>query len=178
MIATAQQTQGPSRRPVEASARTPRKHSSGELGGADSIVAAVEPQTAHEVADRAAGLARTLGAPLVFVTVRPPPPALLGEPYRERQLTRDLIRSRKTLDVALAAASRYGVMSHGVILEGDGATEIAEFASARNAQLLVVGERCRDHDRHFRVSGYARLGCHNARWNDKHRAASNADQLS
>lgn len=50
-----------------------------------------------------------------------------------------MLRSRKSLDAALAAASRHGVMSHGEILEGGGATEIAELARARNARVLVVG---------------------------------------
>jgi nucleotide-binding universal stress UspA family protein len=77
------------------------------------------------------------------VMVRAPLPAVLGEPYYQRRLTRDLFRSRNALDTALAAASRRGVMSYGDIVEGDAATEIVEFASARNAQLLVVGTRRR-----------------------------------
>lgn len=107
------------------------------------IVAAVEPQTARATADAAAKLARELGAPLIFVTVRPRLPAALGNPYYERRLTRDLFRGRKALDAALAAARSRGVMSYGEILEGDAATEIVELAKARNAQLLVVGGRRR-----------------------------------
>jgi nucleotide-binding universal stress UspA family protein len=145
MIATEQDEQARRRQPLEAvSARTARRRSAGYLNtGAAPIVAAVEPQTAHVTADTAARLARELGAPLVFVTVRPPLPAVLGEPYYQRRLTRDLFRSRKALDTALAAASRHGVMSYGDIVEGDPATEIVAFASARNAQLLVVGTRHR-----------------------------------
>jgi len=107
------------------------------------IVAAVEPHTAHVTADTAARLARELGAPLVFVTVRPHLSAVLGSPYYERRLTRDLFRSRKALDTALATASQRGVMSYGDIVEGDAAREIVDFARARNAQLLVVGARRR-----------------------------------
>jgi nucleotide-binding universal stress UspA family protein len=107
------------------------------------IVAAVEPQTANVTADTAARLARELDAPLVFVTVRPSPPAVLGSPYYQRRLTRELFRSRKALDAALAAASRHGVMSYGEIVEGDAATGIVEFARARGARLLVVGARRR-----------------------------------
>jgi len=145
MIATHQETRVPNRQPAEpASARAARRRSARDLAAsAAPIVAAVEPQTAHVTADTAAGLARELGAPLMFVTVRPPLPAVLGEPYYQRRLTRDLFRSRKALDTALAAASRHAVMSYGEIVEGDAATEIVAFASARNAQLLVVGARHR-----------------------------------
>jgi nucleotide-binding universal stress UspA family protein len=137
MITTHQETREPDRPPVEpASAR-------GVDTDAAPIVAAVEPQTAIATADTAARLARELGAPVVFVTVRPPLPAVLGEPYYQRRLTRDLFRSRKTLDAALAAANRHGVMSNGEIVEGHAATEIVDFARARNAQLLVVGRRRR-----------------------------------
>jgi nucleotide-binding universal stress UspA family protein len=107
------------------------------------IVAAVEPGTAHATAATAGRLARELGAPLVFIFVRPHPQAILGAPYYQRQLTRDLLRGRQTLDTALAAARRHGVMPYGEILEGDTATEVVEFARARNARLLVVGQRRR-----------------------------------
>lgn len=133
MIKTHQEMPVPDRPPVEPASAP----------NAAPIVAAVEPQTASVTADTAAGLARELGAPVVFVTVRPPLPAVLGEPYYQRRLTRDLFRSRKVLDAALAAASRHGVMSNGEIVEGDAATEIVDFARARNAQLLVVGRRRR-----------------------------------
>ena len=108
-----------------------------------SIVAAVEPHTARVVGDTAAQLARELSLPLVFVTVRPRPPAILGDRCYERRLTRDFFRGRKTLDAALAAARRHGVMSSGEILEGDAAARIIGFAEARRAGLLVVGQRRR-----------------------------------
>ena len=111
--------------------------------GTAPIVAAVEPRTARATADTAARLARELGAPLVLVTVRRRVPAMLGDPYYQRRLTRGMIRSRKTLDTALAAAAAHGVTAYGEILEGDAATAIVDFAKARNAQLLVVGTRRR-----------------------------------
>lgn len=147
MTATEQGKRVSNRQPVGlASARKARarERSARDLDtSAAPIVAAVEPQTAHVTADTAARLARELDAPLVFVTVRPHLPTVLGEPYYQQRLTRDLFRSRKALDVALAAAGRHGVMSYGDIVEGDPATEIVEFARARNAQLLVVGTRRR-----------------------------------
>jgi nucleotide-binding universal stress UspA family protein len=115
----------------------------GPYEGERPIVAAVEPRTAHVAADTAARLARELDASLVFIYVRERPPAILGTPHYQRRLTEDLVRGRKTLDTALAAASRHGVMSYGEILEGNAATRIVEFARARQAQLLIVGQRRR-----------------------------------
>jgi nucleotide-binding universal stress UspA family protein len=115
----------------------------GPYEGERPIVAAVEPRTAHLAADTAACLARELDAPLVFIYVRERPPAILGTPQYQRRLTEDMVRGRKTLDTALAAASRHGVMSYGEILEGNAATRIVEFARTRQAQLLIVGQRRR-----------------------------------
>jgi len=117
--------------------RQPRRPSDA-IQGARSIVAAVEPRTAHTVGDTAARLARELNAPLIFVAVRPPP-ADFGDPDYEPRLTRGLFRAQKALDAALAAASRHGVMSTGEILVGDAAASIADFARARQARLVVIG---------------------------------------
>lgn len=125
----------PPQAPIHATRRQPRVR--------DAIVAAVEPRTARAVGDTAARLARELGAPLVFVTVRPRVPTMLGDPYYQRRLTRGLFRGRKALDTALAAASRHGVMSSGEILEGDTAAQIVEFARARRTRLIVIGQRRR-----------------------------------
>jgi nucleotide-binding universal stress UspA family protein len=104
------------------------------------VVAAVEPQTAPETAERAARFARELGAPVAFVSVRP---RLSTDARRdsERRLSRDLLLGRKALDTALAAAARHGVMAYGEIVEGDPAPQIVEFAASRNAPVLVVGRR-------------------------------------
>jgi nucleotide-binding universal stress UspA family protein len=118
--------------------RQPRRASDANQG-AGSIVAAVEPRTARTVGDTAARLARELNAPLVFVAVRPPL-ADRRDPHSERRLTRGLFRAQKALDAALAAASRHGVMSTGEILVGDAAARIADFAIARQARLVVIGQ--------------------------------------
>lgn len=104
------------------------------------VVAAVEPHTAPETAERAARFARELGAPVAFVSVRPRLPTdARGD--SERRLSRDLLLGRKALDTALAAAARHGVMAYGEIVEGDPAPQIVEFAASRNAPVLVVGRR-------------------------------------
>jgi nucleotide-binding universal stress UspA family protein len=145
MIATRPEPTMRRRQPLElVSTRQAASPRARELDASDApIVAAVEPHSARVTAETAAQLARELGAPLVFVSVRPPPPAVLGSPYYGRRLTRSLFRSRKALDAALAAATRHGVPSSGEILEGDAASRIIEFASARDARLLVVGPRRR-----------------------------------
>lgn len=124
----------------------PTPHFDVALQGSESkrpIVAAIEPRTVGVTAHTAVSLARELGAPLVFIYVRARPPAILGAPFYQRRLTKDLVRGRKTLDAALAAASRQSVSAYGEILEGNAATRIFEFARARNARVLVVGKRRR-----------------------------------
>lgn len=105
------------------------------------VVAAVEPHTAPETAERAARFARELGAPVAFVSVRPHLPTDGRRESDGRRLSRDLLLGRKALDSALAAAARHGVMAYGEIVEGDPAPQIVEFAASRNAPVLVVGRR-------------------------------------
>lgn len=105
------------------------------------VVAAVEPHTAPETADRAARFARELGTPVAFVSVRPRQPTIPHRDSDEHRLSRDLFLGRKALDTALAAAARHGVMAYGEIVEGDPAPQIVEFAASRNAPVLVVGRR-------------------------------------
>jgi len=145
MIATQQETRARRRQLMKlASARRASRARVREPDARNApILAAVEPQTAYMTAVTAARLARELRAPLVFVSVRPHLSAALGHPNYQRRLTRDLLRSRKALDAAIAAASRHGVMSYGEILEGDVATTILDYALARSAQLLVLGSRRR-----------------------------------
>lgn len=105
------------------------------------VVAAVEPHTAPETAERAARFARELGIPVAFVSVRPRLPRVPRHDGDERRLSRELFLGRKALDTALAAAARHGVMAYGEIVEGDPAPQIVEFAASRNAPVLVVGRR-------------------------------------
>jgi nucleotide-binding universal stress UspA family protein len=106
------------------------------------VVAAVEPPTAPATADKAARLARELGAPLAFVSVRPGP-AVKGCVSDRQRMAEELVLRRKALDTAIAAASSHGVMSSGEIVEGDPATQIVQFAATRNAHAVVVGPRRR-----------------------------------
>jgi nucleotide-binding universal stress UspA family protein len=134
MVATAQQ---------ESVVRPKAQELRNSFDSAGPILAAVEPSTVQVAADTAARLAQVLDAPLVFIYVRRPPPAILGNPQYQQRLTKDMVRGRKTLDKALAVARRRGVVSYGEIKEGDAAKRIVEVARARRTQFVVVGRRRR-----------------------------------
>ena len=87
-------------------------------------------------------LARAAGAVAVFVYVRHAPAPLVGDPFYERALTRELRRGRDVLDEARACAADSGVAAEAELLEGDAAERILELARLRGADLIVVG--CRD----------------------------------
>lgn len=119
----------------------------GEPRAQTPVVAAVEPETVRVTAATATALATELGAPVVFVHVRPDLP---GNPARtgyQRRLTKALYLGRYALDHALATATRAGVSAHAEVVEGDPATRILEFAGRRRARLLVVGARRRSFGR-------------------------------
>jgi nucleotide-binding universal stress UspA family protein len=85
-------------------------------------------------------LASEVGAEVTFVTVRHDFP-LLGDPWYQERLTRQLEHARVALDRAEAEAHEHGVLHESEILEGDPAVEIAQLAHARGADLVVVGSR-------------------------------------
>ena len=87
-------------------------------------------------------LASDVGASVVFVYVRHPVP-LLGEPWYQRHLTRQLEEARAALAMAELEAERVGVPCESEILEGDPAECIVDAAVYREADLLVVGSRGR-----------------------------------
>jgi nucleotide-binding universal stress UspA family protein len=107
------------------------------------VVAAVESTTARATAEVAAQLAHELKAPLTFIHVRPHPPAIGGRARSQRRSVRALFRGHSALDAALSVATRWGVMAHGEILDGNPVDELVEVATRRKARLLVVGSRRR-----------------------------------
>lgn len=139
-MATREEARPQRRQPLRPGrARRAQRYARASHVGTAPIVAAIEPQSARLTAETAANLARRLSVPLVFVSVRPGRSAGLGDRRPLRRWIRDMLRSRKALDVALAAASRNGVIAYGEIIHGGDARAIVEFARARNAQLLVHG---------------------------------------
>jgi len=108
------------------------------------IVAAVEASGASVAAAReAAQIAVALDAPLVFVYVRRWPWDGLGAPYHQRRLDTEMDTARRALAAALTAAEEKGVAAEAEILEGKPARRVLEFASHRDARLLVLGSRRR-----------------------------------
>jgi nucleotide-binding universal stress UspA family protein len=85
-------------------------------------------------------LAYEVGAEVSFVTVRHDLP-MLGDPWYQQHLTKQLEHARAALDRAEEQADRRGVLHESEILEGDPASRIAEVVRTRNADLLVVGSR-------------------------------------
>jgi nucleotide-binding universal stress UspA family protein len=87
-------------------------------------------------------LARAAGAVATLVYVRRAPVPLVGDPFYERALSKELRRGRDALDEARAYAADSGVASEAALLEGDAAERTLELARLRGAELIVVG--CRD----------------------------------
>ena len=83
------------------------------------------------------------GSRVTFVTVRPAPAPVPGDPNYECALTRGIIRARAAVEKAHAAAEASGVEADAEIVEGDAADEIVRFAQARKPDLLVLGSRNR-----------------------------------
>jgi nucleotide-binding universal stress UspA family protein len=87
-------------------------------------------------------LARAARAVATLVYVRRAPASLVGDPFYERAVSRELRRGRDVLDEARAYAAESGVAAEAELLEGDAAERILELACLRGAELVVVG--CRD----------------------------------
>jgi len=91
--------------------------------------------------DEGLGLAESLGAGVTFVSVRPAPSPVLGDPYYQRALTKELARARTALAEAVACARERGIECDAAVLEGDVADEIVALARERDADVIVVGTR-------------------------------------
>ncbi|HEY7793121.1 MAG TPA: universal stress protein [Gaiellaceae bacterium] len=108
------------------------------------VLAAVDNSRASEAAvGDAVALAQELEAPLVFAYVRRGPSGVLGAPFYQRRLSKEMQRARRALARALRAAELGGVEAEGEILEGSPRRRILGLARDRGAQLVVVGSRRR-----------------------------------
>jgi nucleotide-binding universal stress UspA family protein len=85
-------------------------------------------------------LARRLGAAITFVAVRHSIP-ILGDPFYQRKLSRQLREARAALDEAREEAERLGVEADHEIAEGDVVDELLRAAQYCEADLIVVGSR-------------------------------------
>jgi len=108
------------------------------------VIAAVDGSAAGRAATaEAISAARELRATVVLVHVRRAPLSVWGRPSYERRLERSLRRGREALAEAAAQAKAAGVETQTEILEGRPARRIAEFARARDAQMVILGPRRR-----------------------------------
>ena len=105
------------------------------------IVAATDGSPGGRAAAEAAiELARESGARITFVGVHSPS-SILGEPYYQRKLSKELARLRPAVVSAADAATAAGLTADWEIREGDTANAIATLARDRGADLIVVGSR-------------------------------------
>jgi nucleotide-binding universal stress UspA family protein len=91
--------------------------------------------------DKAVELAGALGAHITFASVRKPPSSVLGTPYYECRLARDLGIARAAVNAALGRARQAGIEADGQVLEGSAVDEILSFADNSGADLIVMGSR-------------------------------------
>lgn len=91
--------------------------------------------------DEAVELAGALGAHITFASVRKAPSSVLGTPYYECRLARDLGVAKATVDAALERARQAGIEADGRVLEGSAVDEILSFADNSGADMIVMGSR-------------------------------------
>jgi len=88
-------------------------------------------------------LARSARAVATVVYVRHAPLPVIGDPFYERALSKELSHGRDVLNEARLYAAAFGILPETELLEGDAAEQILELARARDADLIVVGSRGR-----------------------------------
>ena len=105
------------------------------------LIATDGSATGRAAVDEGLELARELNARVLFVYVKPRPLGVLGEPFYQRRLTREVADAQVATDEAMRAAQTWEVESDWEILEGEAAVEIVASATERDADLIVVGSR-------------------------------------
>jgi nucleotide-binding universal stress UspA family protein len=106
------------------------------------IMVAIDGSEGSDAATKEAiELGCAVGAHLTFAYVRKPPSSLLGTPYYECHLARDLGWARARVDTALDRAHEAGLEARGEVLEGNAVDEILSFADNTRADLIVMGSR-------------------------------------
>ena len=86
-------------------------------------------------------LAESLRAGVTFVSVRPAPSPVLGDPHYQRALSKELGRARAALAGAMARAEEHGIVCEIVTIEGNVAEEIVKLAHERGVDVIVIGTR-------------------------------------
>jgi nucleotide-binding universal stress UspA family protein len=92
---------------------------------------------------QAIALAREADAKLTIAYVRRAPLPVLGDPYYQRALSKELEVARAVVAEAARAAAAAGVEVTTEILEGHTADRIVELARTRGVDVIIVGSRGR-----------------------------------
>jgi nucleotide-binding universal stress UspA family protein len=96
-----------------------------------------------EALEQGLDLARKTRAEATVVYVGHTPLPIVGDPFYERALRKELHRGRDVLAEARSYAAAFGIVPETELLEGDAAEQILELARVRGAELIVVGSRGR-----------------------------------
>ena len=104
------------------------------------IIATDGSESAEQAVVAGARVARTLGTKAVLVYVRPPI-GLLGEPYYQEKLSKQMAYARAALDRAQTLVRQEGCEADAEIFEGHPADQITDLARLRDAPLIVIGSR-------------------------------------
>lgn len=107
------------------------------------LIATDGSECARAAVEQGLALARALGAAVMFVVVRHPPLPVLGDPYYEREVARELAAAQAAADEAMAAAAEAKIDADYELLVGPPADEILALAKSRGVDLVVVGSRGR-----------------------------------
>ena len=107
------------------------------------VIAYDGSEGSREALEQGVELARTAGAVATLVYVRHTPLPIVGDPFYERALSKELHRGRDVLAEARVFAVEAGVVTETELLEGDPAEQILDLARLRGADLVVVGSRGR-----------------------------------
>ena len=107
------------------------------------VIAYDGSEGSREALEAGVETARVTGAVATLVYVRHAPLPIVGDPFYERALSRELHRGRDVLAEARTYAADTGVAAETELLEGDAAEQILDLARLRGAELIVVGSRGR-----------------------------------
>lgn len=107
------------------------------------VVAVDGSAGSREALQQAIALARDTDAALTLVFVRHAPLPVLGDPYYQRALNRELERGRAVIEEAVEQARSVGIDVDTDVLEGPPADGIVAAARGRDAALIIVGSRGR-----------------------------------
>jgi len=98
-------------------------------------------QSSRAAVESGVELAGPTRAPLTVAYVMRAPSPVLGRPYYQRALSRELAKGRAALDEAATLVHAAGLECETELVEGKAAEALLSTARARDAGLIVVGSR-------------------------------------